>query len=364
MSQKTKKDGTAPTPDRQRSRMNIDEKLVKIEKQLDEMSSSHILFSGRQFYSPQSVAGSDDEIDLRELWNVIWQGKWMVVGVTFLFSVASLVFALSLPNIYRSEALLAPAEENSGGGLAGMDGSLGGLASLAGVNIGGSGADKTTIAIEILKSREFIAQFVQKHNLLVPLMAAKGWDRASGRLVIDKDIYDEESKKWVRAPKPPRASEPSSQEAYKEFMELFNVSKDKETGLVSLRIEHYSPSIAKEWVDLLIKEINTEVKQRDMAEARKSIEYLSDQLEKTAISDMKKVFYELIEDQTKTVMFAEVRDEYVFKTIDKAVVPELKAKPKKALICVFGVILGGIIGVMFILFRHLFREVEPAEKIA
>jgi LPS O-antigen subunit length determinant protein (WzzB/FepE family) len=115
--------------------------------------------------------------------------------------------------------------------------------------------------------------------------------------------------------------------------------------------------MAKEWVDLLVREINAEVKQRDMAEARKSILYLSNQLEKTAISDMKAVFYELIEEQTKTLMFAEVRDEYVFKTIDRAVVPELKVKPKKALICVLGLILGGIVGVLFVLVRYFTSEV-------
>ena len=52
-------------------------------------------------------------------------------------------------------------------------------------------------------------------------------------------------------------------------------------------------------------------------------------------------------------MLAEVRQEYVFKTIDPAVVPEEKSKPSRALICVLGVILGGIAGVAVVLIRHL-----------
>jgi len=325
-------------------KMQIEQKIERIEKQLNAISRANPMLGDSRF-----TADGSDEIDLRELWNVLWNGKWVIIGITFVFAIASVLYAISLPNIYKSEALLAPAEENSGGGLAGMAGSLGGLASLAGVNIGGGGVDKTAIAIEILKSREFNAQFVQKYDLLIPLMAAKGWDRKLNQLVIDKDIYDEAKKKWVREPKPPRAAEPSLQEAYKEFMELLDVSKDKEIGLVSLGVEHYSPRIAKEWVDLLVKEINAEVKQRDMEEARKSIEYLSNQLEKTAISDMKAVFYELIEEQTKTVMFAEVRDEYVFKTIDEAVSPELKFKPKRSLICILGAMLGSMFGSMYVL---------------
>lgn len=337
--------------------MNIEKKLEKIEKQLDEMSKPMYPYSDYRFIGVQDPATVRDEIDLRDLWKVLWAEKWIIIGITLLFAVASLAYAIYLPNVYRSEVLLAPAEESSGGGLSSMAGSLGGLASLAGVSLGGSGVDKTTIAIEVLKSREFIDQFVRKHNLLVPLMAVKDWDSNLNHLVIDKNIYDEVKNKWVRTSKPPRASEPSSQEAYSEFMELFSVSKDKETGLVSLSVEHYSPNIAKAWVDLLTKEINAEMKLRDMSEAKKSIQYLSKQLDKTSISEMKMVFYELIEEQTKTVMFAEVREEYAFKTIDKAVVPELKVKPRRALIVVFGTVLGGMLVVTFVFVRHLtFRK--------
>ncbi len=326
--------------------MNLEEKLEKIERQLDEISNSRVPYPVSHI--PNSAS---DEIDLRQLWNVLWNGKWMIVGVTLLFAVVSVIYALSLPNIYKSEALLAPAEENSGGGLSRIAGKLGGIASLAGVSFGGGEADKTTIAIEVLKSRDFIAKFVQKHDLLVPLMAAKNWDRNLDRLVIDKDLYDEASRKWVRESDPPRASEPSMQEAYEEFMRILSVSNNKETGLLTIGISHYSPSNAKEWVDFLVRDINNEVKQRDVLEAGKSIQYLSEQLEKTAIRDMKAVFYELIEEQTKTVMFAEVREEYVFKTIDPAIVPEVKSKPNKPLICILGVIFGGGFGSLIVLIR-------------
>jgi len=176
-------------------------------------------------------------------------------------------------------------------------------------------------------------------------------------LIIDDDIYDIANKKWVRDPKPPRGAEPSTLEAYEQFMKLLNVSKDEKTGLVNLSLEHYSPNIAKAWVDMLVLDINEEIKYRDVTEANKSIKYLSDKLGRISVADMKAVFYELIEEQTKTVMFAEVRDEYVFKTIDKAVAPEIKSKPKKALICVLGVILGGIVGVLFVLLRHFWMKV-------
>jgi len=32
---------------------------------------------------------ADDEIDLRELFTAIWQGKWIIIAITTLFAVAS-----------------------------------------------------------------------------------------------------------------------------------------------------------------------------------------------------------------------------------------------------------------------------------
>ena len=328
--------------------MQIEEKLEKIEKQLELMSVPR-----GPYYGAQYVGEVGDEIDLRELWNVLWNGKWLIMAVTFVFAIASVLYALSLPNIYKSEVLLAPAEENSGGGLAGKMGQLGGLASLAGVNLDGGGADKTTLVLEILKSKQFLMYFIEKHDLLVPVMAAKGWDRSSNSLILDSNDYNAKQQKWVRKSAPPFLAKPSLLEAYEKLSKLLTVFQDKKTKFVKVSIEFYSPKLAKEWVELLVEDVNHVFKKRELDEAKRSINYLSSQLDKTSVVGMQSVFYELIEEQTKTIMFAEVRDEYAFKTIDGAVVPEKKAAPKRGVVCFLGVFLGGMFSV-FLLFIRFF----------
>lgn len=323
----------------------LEDRLDSLSKKLDEMADVR-----SPFYGGYSAASRDDEIDLRELWGVIWRGKWIIVGVTLIFALISVVYALSLPNIYKSEALLAPAEENSGAGLAGMTGQLGGLASLAGVNLGG-GSDKTVLAIEVLKSREFISKFIKKHELLVPLIAVKGWDRSSDKLIIDSDIYDLKNASWVRGPEL-QGGEPTMQEAYKVFAERFVVTQNKKSNFVTVSVDHFSPNIAKQWVDWLVEDINVELKSRDVTEAKKSVEYLTNQLVKTSISDMRSIFYELIEEQTKIIMFAEVRYEYAFKTIDSAVAAEKKSRPNRAKIVLTICFLGAVLGCFFVLIRE------------
>ena len=300
----------------------------------------------------------DDEIDLRELFSVIWKGKWIIIAITFVFAVASVVFAISQPNIYKSEALLSPADsEQAGGGLAALAGQFGGLASMAGINLGSAGGvDKTQMAIEVMKSRQFASEFIQKHQILADLMAAEKWDMQNNTLSYDNESYDSANKQWVREVKPPFKPEPSMQEAYKVFSKIVAVNAAKDTGMVTVSVEHLSPAIAQQWVNWLIQDINTVMKERDVAEAIKSTEFLESKIQQTNVADIRSILYKLVEEQAKTIMFAEVRDEYVFKTIDPALIPEEKAKPKRALICVLGTMLGGMLGVMFVLIRYFVKK--------
>ena len=127
---------------------------------------------------------------------------------------------------------------------------------------------------------------------------------------------------------------------------------------MSISLDHKSPILAAQWVNWLIEDANSAVKAQDVAEAERSIEYLREQVSNTSLADLQAVFFDLIQSQTETVMLAEVRQEYVFKTIDPAVTPEEKSKPSRALICVLGTLLGGMLGVVSVLIRHYARS-EP-----
>lgn len=294
----------------------------------------------------------DDGIDLRELFRVMWNGKWLIGGITVAAAVIAIIVALMLPNIYRAEALLAPNDQEAVGGLSALAAQYGGLASLAGISLESGSSDKTVLGLEILKSRKFVSEFILGHDILVPLIAAKEWDSESGELVIDPDDYDTAAGKWVRTVRPPRKTIPSSQESYEAFMKLLSVGQDKQTGFVTVAIEHYSPTIAKQWVDWLIADLNDSIMSQDVAEAEQAIEYLNRQIESTSLADLQHVFFNLIEEQTKTIMLAKVTDEYLLKTLDPAVTPEEKIKPKRAFIVILATLLGGFLGIFLQLMRR------------
>lgn len=285
------------------------------------------------------------DFELKELVDVVWKRKWIILLVVSIFTITSIFYALSLPNVYKSEALLSPVTDNSGLKLPSQ---LGGLASLAGVNLDSQGDEKAKLALEILKSRAFITNFIEKNDLFVPIMASKGWAFETNELIINDKLYNATNKEWVRKVKAPYERKPSLQETYKEFMKLLSISVDKKTGMVTLSFQHHSPLFAKEILDKLIFDINEDLKQRDLSEAKLSIDYLNEQISLTNLADVRSMLFSLVEEQTKTLMLANIRSEYVFKTIDKAIVTEKKYKPRRSVIVIAFSLFGFLVSITFV----------------
>ena len=300
----------------------------------------------------QNTEAFEDEIDLKELFMVLWNGKLVITLVTGFAAICAVLYALSLPNIYESKALLAPKGESGAGGLAALARQYGGLASLAGINIGGGGeSSKSMMAQQKIQSLDFFTRHLYG-KIVLDLMAVDHWDASSGALVYDPDFYDVKSRVWVREASYPRQAKPSAQEAHKAFLGVLSLSEDKKTSLVTIAIKHQSPVVAQAWVSLIIEAVTEELRGSDVEEAQGSIAFLEQQRAQTSLVSLDEVFAQLIEEQTKTIMLANVSKDYVFNVIDPAVVPELKSEPERALICILGTLLGGMLGVLLVLVRH------------
>ena len=304
----------------------------------------------------QTNSQYDDEIDLRELFGVLWAGKVRIIAITAVFAIVSVIYALSVPNQYKATALLAPAQQESGG-LSSALGQLGGLASLAGVSIGGGESSEAQVAQEIMKSWSFIEGFIETNNLAVEVYAAEGWSKGSNELKINDDLYDTSKNQWlIRDNDTGEPRPPTSWVLFKKFSEIFSVSEDIKSGLVSVSMEYYSPQIVKQWVDMYVAAINKHMQERQVVKVTNNIEYLQVQIEKTSIAEMQEVFYTIVEEQIKNKMLAEASPDYAFVAVSPSMVPEEKSQPKRALICILGTLLGGMLSVLFVLVIHYGRK--------
>ena len=83
---------------------------------------------------PQQYSNHEDEIDLIGLAKTLWKGRKEAVKITLIFMVVGLFVALTSPAEYTSTVVVKPTLSDSKSKLGG---SLGGLAAMAGINLGG-----------------------------------------------------------------------------------------------------------------------------------------------------------------------------------------------------------------------------------
>ena len=292
---------------------------------------------------------NDDEIDLRELFNVIWKGKRLIILITSIIAICAVAYSLMLTNHYRSESILIATESQNSSALS----QYSGLASLAGVGLPSSTGDGVIEMMEIIKSREFVKHLMTFENVLPSMMAAKSYDAASQELYFDPEIYNAKTKTWTRKPSQNKAPKPSYLETHKAYLGgILSISQDKKTGLILIMIEHISPVFAKDFLALIIKEANTLKREKDIGISSRALSYLKDELSNTSLVEIKESINQLIETQLETRMMAKINEEYSLVIIEPPFIPEERSKPNRAYIVVLATLFGGMLSLMIILVRH------------
>ncbi len=257
----------------------------------------------------------EDEVDLLELCRIAWAHKLLIVAVTALCALLSVAYALLATPIYRAQVAVTLAPEAGGGGANALTSQLSGLASLAGVNLGG-GASIEREARAVLKSRYLIQHFVERNNLLPTL-----------------------SRDAKQAP--------TLWNGVKAFQDnVLDIRDDARQGVTTISMEWTDAATASSWANGFVALANELIRVRTIEEAERNIAYLNGQLAKTNVVELQHVMYNLIEGEQKKLMVANGRVEYAFKVVDPAVTPELRARPRRTVVVIIGTTVGFVLGAL------------------
>jgi uncharacterized protein involved in exopolysaccharide biosynthesis len=137
----------------------------------------------------------DDEISLIDLFAVLWHRKKMIITITLIAAIGVVIFSIlsivlppkisPLPNEYTPAALmLINDSSSSGGGLSSMLGNMGGLASLAGINLP-SGSNFSQLATFLVGTNSMLDSVVDNFNL-IERYKIKKYPRAESRKELKK----------------------------------------------------------------------------------------------------------------------------------------------------------------------------------
>jgi hypothetical protein len=242
------------------------------------------------------------------------------------------------PKKYEATVVVSPQTGTSNSGELSSLGSaasqLGGIASLAGLSLGGNSAKAESIAT--LQSEALTERYIQENGLLPTLFPRK---------------WDSQKNNWKTSDE---SKIPTLWQGNRLFDDkLRRVKENSRNGLVTLGITWTDSKIAASWANGLVKLTNEYLRDKAIKESEKNIAYLNEEALKTSVVRTRDSIYSLMESEIRKEMLARGSDEYALKIIDPAVAPEKPSSPQPVLWILAALCIGLLLSSTYIFFRLL-----------
>lgn len=351
----------------------------------------------------------NDEIDLVAVIKLIKKEQKTIYYSIGLFVCIGLLIAFISPVKYSVTATLLPSSEKSKGTMGGLSA----LAGMAGVNLGSMVGESTTIPAEIypqvVNSYPFLNELIHQefnfnefkqpisvYNYLLNDTIESIWTKIANytfRLpwtIKDAILSRGEIKKNVNKELGLIILTEKEEKVYNEVKELITVEVDDETGIVSLTCQAEEPILTAQYVHKSLELLQKYVIDYKTKQAREKLKFIHQSYieKKLGYEKLQKEFFEykdrhrnIISERTNPE-FQRLSDEYdlvstvyeelakqleqakiavkeetpAFTIIQPVRVPIEKSSPKRGLIMMSCIVIGGILGLLIILGRNYFKS--------
>ncbi|MFC1799002.1 Wzz/FepE/Etk N-terminal domain-containing protein [Thermodesulfobacteriota bacterium] len=282
----------------------------------------------------------EDEINLVDLLLVILKHKWLIFMLVFLTGVGAVFYSLSLTNIYRSEAMITPREEEKGAGVAIPN--LGGLGGLVAGELGLGGGGSLKKLEMVLNSRYLSTHILQKYKLMP---------------VVFVDLWDASTKAWLSEEKP------TEQDGVMALKGMLKVGVDIKKDTITVGFEHKDPATAQKIVSYYLTETSELIRQVVLKDAAEKKAFFYRQTERIADPLLKEKIYLLLAKEIEKETFARVQKYYSFYVVDPPIVPDLdkKVRPRRSTICILSVIVALFVAVFLAFFIEFVKRVKAED---
>ena len=287
------------------------------------------------------------ELSIISLFQLFLKNKIFIASFTSICAIFSVFIALSLSPIFTSTIVLKSVQENEPSFSTGL-GMLGGLRTISG-SLGLNPDEEAILAMKHATSKDFFQKLYSDNDFKKNLMAYDSYSPNERLNLYDQTIFDSKSNKWL--------FEPIFLNAHKRFTtQHMKIFQEKVGGFVNISIEHKSPIIAKEWAELMFRELNKYMKEIEEQKINQEVTYLNDELNKTSSSELRRVISQLLENKIQKQMYANISDDYIFEVVDSPYIPHERSRPSRAFICIMLTALGFLISCLIVFVLDLFNK--------
>jgi len=290
----------------------------------------------------------EDEIDLRELWETIKGGKKIIALIMTVIVSITFVYVLSIPNSYKSKAVLIPAESDN------QPGQLAGLAAMAGISLGSSSMTPDVAFSSLLENYEFMKKFIVKNNILeyytkddfdknyVFALGFRGLyeffksDTKEEKIDKDKQIFD----------------------LVKTLKKSFSISADKKSGLISIAYIDKDRTYAPKMVDMFLRDASAYLVDNGLNNIDARLKYFEQEMSLVDGFELRQSLSAIISKILQEKVMMKSKKYYQCDLLSAPYEPYIKdkAKPKRALILIVSFITSMILGIFIVFFLNFIKS--------
>jgi len=272
------------------------------------------------------VLASNHEVDVVALWWAVWDQKYLVATIAAVCVLIALVLAFTITPVFRATVVVTATQDQAS---LGGNSNLSGLANLAGLSLGMNAEELERAAV--LQSRHLVEEFVGKPEVFAELVA-----QAKKAGIQDADSNWKTTERFRKS--------------------VLDIQPDKLKGTTTITVDWTDPALAARWANQFVALANQLMRDKAIADSSRNIEFLHKEIDKTTSVEIQRVLYNLIEEETKTLMLASGRVEYAFTVVDPAVVPQVRVRPWRSLIVASGLAAGLFLGCFVVYCRERFAR--------
>ena len=264
-------------------------------------------------------------VDIFRAFKSYIQFFYILIPVGFIFS---FIISIYLTPLYSSDILVSDNTDSNET----SSSAIGGLASLAGIQLPQAN-NKSLSTLATLNSKTFLKAFIEEYDL---------------KPKIFKDLWVEKTNSWS-------GEEPSDLGAVGELKKLIEIKK-AEGGLVRIIVSTYDPEFSLFIANEIVFFINNYMRKSAIEESENLIKFLEKEAVKSSLSDVKLKIFNLIQENIAEKSLANVRQEFIYKVIDKAYLSDYPSYPNKLQIRLSGVIFGFLLAALLSVFMYFIRN--------
>jgi len=298
-----------------------------------------------QFRSKSILTEQSDDLGFLEIYEVLLKSRNIILLFTLITALLVSYYLMSRPFVYQTEVLSIVKSDDKGQASQFSGSNIGSLVRIAGISVNAKslgGRIQNRIFLKV-NSRKYMKKYIYEGDINL-------------KKLLFLDRWNENDKRWMGS------GEPSGKEAFELLSSIFYFKKNElDEGVVTIGLKIIEPSektisVMQDILNGLISNINQVEREASLAGHKNSIKFLREELESTAVVELRKVIFSLVQSEIKGIMMDRINQNLTIEVIDSASEPIVEEK-SYGIVIFISTLLGFLFSSFLVLIKSSYRKI-------